>query len=129
MDSIEKIGSVIPKLKYQLIFLKERESLMSMMNSDPLNTTDHSSALPSISTASKFTHQAASDDNASSTKSTIDNKGNAVFPDKYIIPQMPTSLLKDIDDGQLHKFGSHYTNRQILIDTITHDLIDRFQLL
>ena len=39
MDTVEKIAMVIPKLKYQLIFLKERELLMRMVADRSLNVT------------------------------------------------------------------------------------------
>lgn len=129
MDSVEKIATIIPKLKYQLIFLKERESLMTMINSNSSHTTDQSSALPSISTGATFTHQATSGDAVTHDQSMVANKATALFPDKYVVPPMPDSLLKDVADGQLQKFGPHYTNRQVLIDAIAHDLIDQFQLL
>ena len=39
MDTVEKIAVVIPKLKYQLLFLKEREALMSTSADGSMNVT------------------------------------------------------------------------------------------
>ncbi|CAF4144780.1 unnamed protein product, partial [Rotaria sordida] len=60
----------------------------------------------------------------SSTKSEI----NLTFPDQYIIPTLPNALLEDIEAGAIHKFAPHHTNRQVLIDTIAHDLINNFNI-
>ena len=54
---------------------------------------------------------------------------NLIFPDEYIIPQLPQALLQGIEAGALHKFRPHHTNRQVLIDTIAYDLINRYSLL
>ena len=51
------------------------------------------------------------------------------FPAEYTVPQLPQSLLQDIETGSLHKFGPHHANCQVLIDTITYDLINTFHLL
>lgn len=129
MDSVEKIGTVIPKLKYQLIFLKERESLLAMFNSDTMKTTDQFSTTTSVSTVSMPMDQSRLVDDPTYSQSTVDRNDSIPFPDKYIIPQVPNSLLKDIEDGLLNKFGPHYSNRQILIDAIVHDLIEQYKLL
>ncbi|CAF1513483.1 unnamed protein product, partial [Rotaria sordida] len=61
----------------------------------------------------------------SSTKPEI----NLTFPEQYFIPKLPNVLLEDIEAGAIHKFAPHHTNRQVLIDTIAHDLIKNFNLL
>ncbi|CAF1408207.1 unnamed protein product [Adineta steineri] len=53
---------------------------------------------------------------------------NSIFPAEYVIPQLPPSLLQDIEAGSLHKFGPHHANRQVLIDAITYDLINTYNL-
>ncbi|CAF4187904.1 unnamed protein product, partial [Rotaria sordida] len=53
---------------------------------------------------------------------------NLFFLDEYIIPTLPNSLFPDIETGALHKFGPHHTNRQILIDIIIHDLVEKYHL-
>lgn len=54
---------------------------------------------------------------------------NIAFPDDYKIPLLPKALIKDIEDGILEKFGPHCANRQILIDAIVYDLLDKYNLL
>jgi len=134
MDSVEKTTTLFPKLKQQLLFLKEREKLFKNDNSF-FSSID----LPSvniISTASL----------ASSSEPTIDlsinncmsnpvleeisiKEVNVIFPQEYIIPTLPNSLLGDIEAGKLSTFGPHHTNRQVLIDTIAHDLISKYNIL
>ncbi|CAF4096159.1 unnamed protein product, partial [Rotaria sordida] len=53
---------------------------------------------------------------------------NLFFLDEDIIPTLPNSLFPDIETGALHKFGPHHTNRQILIDIIIHDLVEKYHL-
>ncbi|CAF4195511.1 unnamed protein product [Adineta steineri] len=53
---------------------------------------------------------------------------DVLFPDEYSVPSLPSSLIKDIEDGALYKFGPHYSNRQILIDAISYDLIENYKL-
>ncbi|CAF1502699.1 unnamed protein product [Adineta ricciae] len=53
---------------------------------------------------------------------------DSTFPAEYTIPQLPQSLLQDIEAGALHKFGPHHANRQVLIDTITYDLLKKYNL-
>ncbi|CAF1096533.1 unnamed protein product, partial [Didymodactylos carnosus] len=61
-------------------------------------------------------------------KATIKQETNLIFPDEHTIPVLPKALVQDIETCLLHKFGPHHTNRQILIDTITHDLIEKYNL-
>ena len=51
------------------------------------------------------------------------------FPDEYKLPPLPDALIKDIENGNLEKFGPHCANRQILIDAIAYDLIEKYNLL
>jgi hypothetical protein len=54
---------------------------------------------------------------------------NTVFPEEYIVPTLPQSLMKDIENGLIQKFGPHCSNRQVLIDAVCHDLCSKFNLL
>jgi hypothetical protein len=60
-----------------------------------------------------------------SVKENIDS----IFPAEYSIPQLPQSLLQDIEAGALLNFGPHHANRQVLIGAITYDLINTYNLL
>lgn len=124
MDTVDKIATVIPKLKYQLIFLKERELLITMNADSSLKSADSSTASLSISIEPTSSAQTTFDDDAELNQSVVERKHSDRFPDQYAIPPLPNSLMKDIEDGSLDKFGPHYSNRQILIDAIAHDLID-----
>ena len=62
-------------------------------------------------------------------KSSTKQEVNSTFPDQYIIPILPNALLEDIEMGAIHKFAPHHTNRQILVDIITYDLINNYNLL
>jgi hypothetical protein len=129
MDTVEKIAAVIPKLKYQLIFLKERDALMSTAADGSTKSTDSPSTSLTVLPGSTSSVPSTSDDHAILDQSRNEEKHSDPFPEKYIIPPLPSSLLKDIDDGSLHKFGPHFSNRQILIETIAHNLIDEYKLL
>jgi hypothetical protein len=129
MDTVEKIAAVIPKLKYQLIFLKERDALMSTAENSSTKSTDSLSMSLAALPGSTSSVPLESNDYATLDQSQTEQRHSDPFPEKYIIPPLPSSLLKDIDDGSLHKFGPHFSNRQILIETIAHDLIDTHKLL
>lgn len=131
MDTVEKIAAAIPKLKYQLVFLKEREVLMKTIADSSMESIDSSPVPLSISTESTSFLQAAldDDDDAAVDPSVDGSKNSDPFPDKYIIPPLPDSLIKDIESRALKKFGPHYSNRQVLIDAIAHDLTDKHKLL
>jgi hypothetical protein len=129
MDTVEKIGTVLPKLKYQLMFLKEREVLMTEISLHPIVPASATSPVHSVSAASILPLETRTDDCASLDRVATVEMHRQSFPDQYIIPTLPNSLLKDIESGHLHKFGPHFSNRQILIDTIVHDLIDQHKLL
>jgi hypothetical protein len=127
MDTVEKIATVLPTLKYQLIFLKEREAVMSKIADTSMRSMDAPSSV--IAIASTGSAQSTSNDDPAADQSSVEERGNDHFPAKYVIPPLPNSLLKDIEDGSLNKFGPHFSNRQVLIETIAHDLIDNYKLL
>jgi len=146
MDSIEKITTLFPKLKQQLLFLKEREKLFTINDNNSISSIDSSSGSPTNCNSSSGSPTNCNPSsslvelpiNSSTNDDTNEHvlneapakqKMNLLFPDEYIIPTLPNSLLQDIETGALHKFGPHHTNRQILIDIITHDLIEKYQLL
>ena len=129
MDTVEKIAAVLPTLKYQLIFLKEREAVMSKVADTSMRLMDASPPSSSTAIASTRSAQSTSNDDPAPDQSSVEEKDNDHFPAKYVIPPLPNSLLKDIEDGSLNKFGPHFSNRQVLIDTIAHDLIDNYKLL
>ena len=136
MDSIEKITTLFPKLKQQLLFLKEREKLFTINDNNSISSIDSSSGSPtncnpSSSLVELPINSSTNDDTNEHVlnEAPAKQKMNLLFPDEYIIPTLPNSLLQDIETGALHKFGPHHTNRQILIDIITHDLIEKYQLL
>ncbi|CAF3727024.1 unnamed protein product [Adineta steineri] len=52
-----------------------------------------------------------------------------LFTDQYNIPSLPNNLIKDIEDGDMIKFDPHFSNRQILIDAVSYDLINKYKLL
>ena len=62
-------------------------------------------------------------------KPSTETEIHLTFPDQYVIPTLPNSLLEDIEAGTIHKFAPHHTNRQVLIDTIAYDLINKYNLL
>ncbi|CAF3714257.1 unnamed protein product, partial [Rotaria sp. Silwood1] len=135
MDSIEKTTTLFPKLKQQLLFLKEREKLFKGLNDSTISSLDSSSINSTHSSSiysgfepiiNLFTSGSMNDQVFE--KSMIKEQSNSFFPDVYTVPTLPSSLLQDIESGALHKFGPHHTSRQILIDIIKHDLINRHNL-
>ncbi|CAF1319352.1 unnamed protein product [Adineta steineri] len=58
-----------------------------------------------------------------------DTNIHQLFTDQYNIPSLPNNLIKDIEDGDMIKFGPHFSNRQILIDAVSYDLINNYKLL
>jgi hypothetical protein len=136
MNSVDKITTLIPKFKQQLVFLKEREKLFKANDDSPIQRVDAPS-ISSTSSNSSFlspesinTHSTiASMNNLPLNQPLVDRDTNVAFPDEYTIPPIPNSLLKDIEEGALDTFGPHFSNRQVLIDVITHDLIQKYKLL
>jgi hypothetical protein len=158
MNSVERISTLIPKFKQQLIFLEEREKLFKKIddysiqcdnvlsnvstNYQPLATastnTQASSTVSINSQSSSFicanttTIDHLSDvciNDSAADRLDLDAAINTSFPDDYKIPLLLNSLIKDIEDGIVAKFGPHCSNRRILIDAIVYDLIDKYNLL
>ncbi|CAF3907275.1 unnamed protein product [Rotaria magnacalcarata] len=130
---MEKL-TIFPKLKQKLLFLREQEKLFK-------NKDDNSTAIidpsPSSTSNSSISYNLESKINSSTNHSMNDpmlekvstkREINLSFPDEYINPTLPNTLLEDIDAGAIHKFAPHHTNRQVLIYTIAHDLIKNFNL-
>lgn len=139
MNSIDKITSLIPKFKQQLLFLNEREKLFiksndnlssssTNLNSSSLSSSSSSSSL-SESVSDGSTHESKNNVTSEYDQSLMVPEKSVLFPDKYVIPPLPNGLLKDIQDGALNKFGPHYSNRQILIEAIANDLINKYKML
>ena len=145
MNSVERISTLIPKFKQQLIFLEEREKLFKKINDavqcdDSLSTmATNSQTTSTVSINSQTTSSVPVPTTDSVSKNYMDTSRsnyagvdadiNITFPDDYKIPVLPNALIKDIKDGKLQKFGPHCANRQIMIDAIAYDLIDKYNLL
>ncbi|CAF1501583.1 unnamed protein product [Adineta ricciae] len=148
LNSVERISSIIPKLKQQLIFLEEREKLFQQIN-DNSNASSISKTSQSISTSSQITPIAStnpitsastfmtttinlsltSDDNSISHRSFRDPDALSPLSDDYQVPPLPNVLTKDIEAGILTNFRPHCQGRQILVDAVVHDLIENYNLL
>jgi hypothetical protein len=154
MNNVERISTVIPTFKQQLLFLKEREKLFQT-NSDisvqSVGSASFSSTNLNLSSSSTNLNLSSSSTNFNSSSSSIESISNHLFneslnqstsdqsfdeqkikqtfPDKYIIPLLPDAVVKDIEEAALHKFGPHCSNRQILIDAVAHDLINNYKVL
>ncbi|CAF1503507.1 unnamed protein product [Adineta ricciae] len=157
---MERISTLIPKFKQQLIFLEEREKLLRKIN-DRTNSHDSESSdastngqllgittstnyhtLPTVSAdrhshSSSFMHANTARSEHSSDKSIGDSAadrsnsdpaGNTSFPEDYKMPVLPDALIKDVNDGNIVKFGPHCSNRRILIDAVVYDLINKYNL-
>lgn len=111
------------------MFLKEREALMSTSADGSMNVTQPLPISSPISSQRTSSVQGTFDRDAASNQSSTESKSDDQFPEKYVIPPLPDSLMKDIEDGLLNKFGPHYSNRQIMIDAITYNLVDEYKLL
>lgn len=148
MNNIERISQLIPKFKLQLIFLEEREKLFQNVNEYSIergnslsNASTVSQAPPNVSLDSLLSSSSSVSTNDSLSKittndltfnedsSNTDADSVVPFPDVYQIPSLPNALIKDIQEGILDKFGPHCSNRQILIDAVSYDLIENYNLL
>lgn len=148
MNNVERISMIIPKFKLQLLFLEEREKLLKSNVDCPeqrtissSNTTTGSPAVQCISVDSQATpstlKSAAAVDsplkaimnNPTCERSDITEDVDELFSRGYVIPPLPQALIKDVEQGILHKFGPHCSNRQILIEAVAFDLIDKYNLL
>ncbi|CAF1502715.1 unnamed protein product [Adineta ricciae] len=136
MDSIDKVAKLIPKLKYQLLFLKEREKLFKANDNTSFTNVDSPSVIPkdlnsSSSSSDNFVMSDSSGVNihdGTLNEVPMEENIDSTFPAEYTIPQLPQPLLQDIEAGALHKFGPHHANRQVLIDAITYDLLNKYNL-
>lgn len=150
MNSVERISSLIPKFKQQLIFLEEREKLFqNIANGNGLSTnmytmskTLHSTSAnsqtsaDSITNSSLFSPVCSQQNNQSSVASVTscaepanDTVRHVSFPDWYQIPPLTIPVTNQIEAGILRTFGPHCQGRQVLVDTVVHDLIKNFNLL
>ncbi|CAF3367851.1 unnamed protein product [Rotaria sp. Silwood2] len=156
LNNVERISPLIPKLKQQLIFLDEREKLFrrvdhgSISCDSPLSNTStipktpiftllNAQTLPAVSVNSKSSSSInLSNTNLSSTMSMDNSTTDQViiaadvsssFPDVYEVPILPKALLKNIEAGNLTSFSPHCQGRQILIDAVVHDLVEKYNLL
>lgn len=146
MSTVERISVVIPKFKQQLIFLEEREKLFKKISDCPSAfsnsssivspNSQSSSIIPSNPQALSLESRSTPDvlpkpsiDQLSSEPCVIEKEIYEPFPNDYLIPTLPKTLVNDITKGDLKNFGPHCANRQILIDVIAYDLIDKFNLL
>jgi len=139
MDNVDKIAKLIPKLKYQLLFLKEREKLFQSNENKSLSNNDSSSVISkrlnsssSSSSSDNITMNTSSNqdiDDQTLNETSMKENNDSIFPAEYSIPPLPQSLLQDIEAGELSKFGPHHVNRQVLIDAITYDLLNTYNLL
>ena len=145
MNSVQRISQLIPKFKQQLIFLEQREKLFQNINEHSAehgnslsNATTVSQTLSIVSPNSPLTSSSSVSTNNPLSKITTNDlisngSGGAAdivqFPDIYQIPLLPNALVKDIQDGILEKFGPHCSNRQIIIDAVSFDIIENYNLL
>ena len=158
MNSVERISTLIPSFKLQLIFLEEREKLFKNIADGAIQVADTSfktttsdQSLNTLSMNASTLEMVSSNAqclsspvlNSSSTavlsklvitdssaeRSNFDASIDTTFPDNYKIPLLPNGLIKDIQDGNTAKFGPHCTNRRIIIDAVVHDIIHKYNLL
>ena len=155
MNNMERISTVIPTFKLQLLFLKEREKLFQTNNNLSIQYAGSSSSTSSNlnSSSESFTNfdstsNSSTNLNSSSSMELLSNSSlnestnqsdsqqsldeqeiKPSFPDKYVIPALPDAVLKDIEEGAVHKFGPHYSNRQVLVDAVAHDLMKNYKIL
>ena len=156
LNSVERVSQLIPKFKQQLIFLEEHQKLFKQIDGYSVQYDDSSSGAAVNSEISSRVLQNCQVSSMISTnclvssivpvstndclskefmnasrfdQSDVDVAINKAFSDDYKIPSLPNVVLKDIEQGNLEKFGPHCANRQILIDAIVYDLVDNFNLL
>jgi hypothetical protein len=137
MNTVEKIQSVIQKLKHQLAFLDERSKLFCDANR---NTT----AITSSPLSNRIDNTASADfkSPSSSSKSsspvlliatpTQDDSNNVEteirLPKDYELPPLSNNVRYAIEKGDMSLFGPHSTNRQIIVDTVFDDIIEKYNL-
>ncbi|CAF1394708.1 unnamed protein product [Adineta ricciae] len=105
MSTVERISTIIPKFKLQLLFLEEREKLFKQNSSI---STEGDGSLSMVVTGSSPDCLPKSPIRNSILSVQCDNPTNvdAVFPDEYKIPSLPNGLLKDIEEGILQNYPS-----------------------
>lgn len=158
MDSIDSIKTIFPTLKQQLLFLRERNKIFDEQSTRSVQQQKEpgcKSPQKSIHTGDSSLCSAILDselianprdtshrseisldgirNNSASPKNddfkSMNNLSSKLsLPDNYCLPPLPSSLLDDIGKGDLSKFNNHCRNRQILIETIFHDLTERYNL-
>jgi hypothetical protein len=156
MNNVDAIKSIFPKYKQQLLFLRERERLFdvsSTLNDNKENETATQDTISSSSCAVSSISMAVAASTPKKTRSSYDvheshpdetltheiprlRSPNVMrdcsskipLPDTYRLNSLPSSLLNDIDSGDLSKFSSHCKNRQVLIDAIFYDLTTNYNI-
>jgi hypothetical protein len=153
---VDGIKSIFPKYKQQLSFLGERERLFdvsSAITDNKENETVAQDPIPSSNCAvnpigiavapstpkkipsSYDVHDSHPDETLTqviplhrSPNVMRDCSSKIPLPDTYRLSSFPSSLLNDIDSGDLSEFNSHCKNRQVLIDAIFYDLTTNFNI-
>ena len=154
MNTVESIKAIFPKYKQQLLFLRERErlfdgSLASDSNKEnevverlitcspdrPSNEITLDSSILQDGPLSSPIRESSIDDTEKpgsamlkSQEVTRDIAPKHCMLDEYPLPNLPQSLLHDIESGDLSKFNCHCKNRQILIDAVFYDLTNTYDL-
>ena len=156
MDNVDGIKSIFPKYKQQLLFLRERERLFNLSSALNENKENEIVTLDTSHSSSYLANSISMDVVASTPKKTQSSydvhRSSPVKPltheipvllspnvigdcsskipllDSYRLNSLPSSLLKDIDSGDLSKFNSHCKNRQILIDAVFYDLTTNYNI-
>lgn len=92
------------------------------------SSTSLSSTLGSTNLINNLSQKSSANDTVSDT-SGADENSPVAFPDVYKIPMLSNALLKDIQNGLHDTFGPHCSNRQVLIDAVSFDLLENYGLL
>ena len=158
MSDSESVKSIFPTLKQQLLFLRERKKLFDELSTTDTNKENETAAevtrsffddlkpssnesIAAQSSPEKIITSVVSQNlslcNVTNIiETSIENKSNLAstspsrlpLPDNYHLPDLPSSMLNDIKNGDLSKFDSHCKNRQILLDVIFHDLTEQYNI-
>ena len=156
MNNVDGIKSIFHKYKQQLLFLRERERLFDVPSTntdnkenetvvqDPIPSSNCAVNAIGIAVAASTPKKPKSsyDVHASHPDETLtleipplrsptvmpDCSSKIPLPDTYRLNSLPSSLLNDIDSGDLSKFNSHCKNRQVLIDAIFYDLTTNYNI-
>ena len=105
-------------------------------NTSTISKTSHSTSTDSFVNSTSLNSISSEKANQSSTISdsprvepVVEVDRNVSFPDFYQIPPLTIAVTNQIEAGSLQAFGPHCQGRQVLIDTVVHDLITNFNLL